>query len=249
MKKTIFILLFPLLGWAQLSQPRDIDFVKSFIAPFKTQDIAAITAFIEFPLYRPYPIENIQDSTEFASRFEEFFDAELISEITASDPEKNWRKMGYQGIMLNKGSLWLDPYERKLISVNHKNPKTNRLLERATVLQKANLHSSLRDFETAVLLMTTEKFTIRIDRLKDGEYRYASWGRSKKMNQKPDLVLVGGSKSFEGSGGNHSYSFTHKNYTYICQIYVLGFKNIPAELQVYKGKTLFHAEVANKIDY
>lgn len=249
MKKTIFLLLFPLLGMAQLSQPRDIEFIKSFIAPFKTKDIGVITGFIEFPLDRPYPIENIQDSTEFVSRFEELFDAELIREITDSDPEKNWTKMGYQGIMLNKGSLWLDPYERKMISVNHQNSKTNKLLEQASEAYRASLHHSLKDFKTAILSMQTKQFRIVIDRLADGTYRYASWKITKKMNQKPDLVLIGGNKSFEGSGGNHSYSFKQKNYTYTCQIYVLGFKNIPAELEVYKGKTLFHSEVAHKIDY
>lgn len=249
-QKTIFLIfMLPLLSWSQLSQPRDIDFVKSFIAPFKTQDVKAISAYINFPLDRPYPIENIRDSTDFIKRFDEVFNKELIEEITSSSPEENWTKMGYQGIMLHHGSLWLDPYDKKLISVNRENQKTKQLEAQYTETYRASLHPSLRIFKTAILSMETKQFKIVIDRLEDGSYRFASWRRLKKMSQKPDVVILEGQKDFEGSGGNHFYTFRHKTYTYICHVYVLGFKNIPAELQILKGETLFHSEVASSIDY
>lgn len=46
----------------------------------------------------------------------------------------------------------------------------------------------------------TEKFTIRIDELDDGHYRYASWAKGKTLADKPDLVLKNGTVRVEGTG-------------------------------------------------
>lgn len=83
----------------------------------------------------------------------------------------------------------------------------------------------------------TEKFTIRIDELGDGLYRYASWAKGKALSEKPDLVLSNGTVRVEGTGGNHTYQFTSGPYRYECAVTVLGERGMPpGELVVYQNE-------------
>ena len=42
------------------------------------------------------------------------------------------------------------------------------------------------------------------------------------MEQQPDIVIVNGTVHFDGNGGNHHYTFQNNDYTYICDIVVIG---------------------------
>jgi len=63
---------------------------------------------------------------------------------------------------------------------------------------------------------------IRVDELKNGKYRYASWPINSKMSEEPDAVINNGRVIYEGNGGNHRYEFVNGNYTYECSITVVG---------------------------
>ena len=52
--------------------------------------------------------------------------------------------------------------------------------------------------------------------MEDGSYRYASWSKSKTIDQKPDLILKNGEVTYEGSARNHCYTFKNARY----QIYM-----------------------------
>jgi len=56
----------------------------------------------------------------------------------------------------------------------------------------------------------------------NNKYRYASWKRTQTQSEKPVLILQNGEINFDGSGGNHSYIFKSGEYSYICEIIVLG---------------------------
>ncbi|MGL5609391.1 MAG: hypothetical protein ACRDDN_15110, partial [Aeromonas veronii] len=102
--------------------------------------------------------------------------------------------------------------------------------------QKSDLHPSVQEYKSPELMWQTEKFTIRIDELDDGHYRYASWAKGKTFADKPDLVLKNGTVRMEGTGGNHTYLFTNGPYRYECVVTVLGERGVPpGELVVYKN--------------
>jgi hypothetical protein len=84
------------------------------------------------------------------------------------------------------------------------------------------LHISIQNFKKPSSIIETEKFKIRIDELNNGTYRYCSWSFKKAMSEKPDIIINGGKIEFDGSGGNHTYSFKNKEYTYEVGITVLG---------------------------
>jgi hypothetical protein len=96
------------------------------------------------------------------------------------------------------------------------------------VKDKASLHESLKDFDEPTAIMETEKFSVRIDEVAE-KYRYASWEIDQKQSEKPDLIVNDGEVTMDGSGGNHYYLFKNGDYTYQCDVIVIGESSSPPE--------------------
>ena len=92
------------------------------------------------------------------------------------------------------------------------------------------------DYLGGIKGMKTNKFTIWIDQIEDGSYRYASWSKSKTINEKPDIIIKNGSVTYEGSARNHWYTFKNADVKYICDINVLGKANDEANYSKIVGK-------------
>lgn len=217
---------------------------KTFIDNVKSDNKEAIGNLVVYPLEREYPIPDIKNKTEFVKRYNEVFDSTLKNEIIKSDPAKNWSDMGWRGVMLNQGNIWLD-FNGRLIAVNYQSKFESDLKKSLIVAQKKGLDPSIAFFQTPICVLETSKFKIRIDDLGYNNYRYASWSSDKQMNEKPDLVINGGNLIVEGTGGNHQYEFKKDNYTYECAIIILGEKNSPpAKLTIYQGKKVILSQNA-----
>ncbi|BDF93425.1 hypothetical protein KAN5_02630 [Pseudoalteromonas sp. KAN5] len=131
----------------------------------------------------------------------------------------------------------------KLLGVNYQTAKEQQLAKRLIAADKQALHPSLNNFDKPVLKWQTAKYRMRIDDLGDNNYRYASWHIDKKTSDKPDSVLFNGEMNFEGSGGNHSYTFKNGRYRYVLQVSVIGCENSPPGwLEVYKDDELLLSE-------
>jgi hypothetical protein len=221
--------------------------ITDFINYFKNNDREEIALLVSYPLKREYPISEVKDREKFLMRFDEIFDSKLIAMIVNSNPSKDWSALGYQGMMLGNGSVWID-YDGTLLAVNYQSDAEARIKKELIVKDKQHLHNSLSDFETPVCVLLTKKYRIRIDAMKNGKYRYASWKFTSKMNDKPDLVIQNGKYVPDGSGGNHSYVFKNGNYLYECGIVLLGEEDSsPAYLTVYKdGKEIVSEPAAIK---
>ncbi|PSL25858.1 hypothetical protein [Chitinophaga ginsengisoli] len=241
MKKSfIAILLLTLSFLPAFSQDENDEYQKvisDFITCVKQQDKVALSKKIVFPLRREYPLPAIKNKQEFLNRYNEIFNDTLVEMITTSAPDKDWSKMGWRGLMLRHGQLWLNE-EGKLIAVNYQSAVESK--KRALLVEKERslVHSSLKEFKRPVALLETGKFRIRIDDMGNGNYRYASWGLKNKQSDKPDLIIENGQYIPEGSGGNHRYEFKTNGYVYNCSVTVLGGKydDAPAELTIYKGE-------------
>jgi hypothetical protein len=212
------------------------DEVQFFINCIKTKNITAISKLTLFPLERRYPIPSIKDSAELRTRFSEVFDDSLIALITSSNVEKDWSQMGWRGIMLGRGVLWLQD-DGTLQTVNYQSKVEAEMQQELIEKERKSLHVSLQEYSTPGVILETSKFRIRIDLMEDETYRYASWGINKQMSDEPDIILKDGILEFDGSGGNHHYVFKNKNYQYICWIFVLGSDETPdAHLELLAGK-------------
>ena len=204
------------------------------IAAFKTQDKTAIAAHIRYPLKRQYPLPDIKNEAEFINRFDEVFDDELVAVIGSSHINTDWDKVGWRGIMLNNGVMWVNT-DGKIIGINSHTAKEQAFAKRLIEQDKQSLHSSINTFEEPVLDWKTASYHIRVDDLGDRNYRYVVWSSDKRPKDKPDMVLSNGDITFEGSGGNHHYTFKNGRYSYILHVTIIGCDTSPPGwLEVYK---------------
>jgi hypothetical protein len=214
------------LTFSQNLKPEYQKFVKSFIANVKSNNKEGVAGFISFPLGRNYPIPNVKNKADFVKRYDQIFDATLKNEIIKSDPEKDWSEVGWRGIMLNQGTLWIDT-DGKIITINYQSQAEEDLSNKLIAAEKAKLHPSIAKFKAPEYILETSKFRIRIDDLGNNNYRYASWSIKQKMSEKPDLVITNGKWIPDGSGGNSYFDFKKGDYLYRCYIIVLGTNDSP----------------------
>ncbi|WP_338841677.1 hypothetical protein [Flavobacterium ginsenosidimutans] len=234
---------------AQDLKPEYQKFISKFILEVKNGDKEAIAKRIKFPFKREYPIPSVKDKADFVKRYDQIFDKGLIEKITKSDPAKDWSEVGWRGIMLNQGDLWIDT-DGKIISINHQSDAELKLKNDKIAEQKKKVNSSVSNFKEPIAILETSKFRIRIDDLGNDNYRYVSWSIKKKMTDTPDLVIENGIFVADGTGGNHYYEFKKGDFKYECYIIVLGEKNSrPATLTVYQsGKEILsqNAEIVSR---
>ncbi|MGL6559357.1 hypothetical protein ACSZNH_22285 [Aeromonas dhakensis] len=210
--------------------------VQKVIDAAKARDQQALARQIKYPFKREYPIPAIKSPAEMVARFDEVFDEVILKRIASSRAGQDWQAMGWRGIMLGSGEVWLD-FDGKVIGINHQTAQAAKRKAELVAKQTSDLYPGLREYKRPELMWLTEKFTIRIDELGDGRYRYASWAKGKALSDKPDLVLKNGTVRMEGSGGNHTFQFTSGPYRYECAVTVLGEQGMPpGELVVYQNE-------------
>jgi len=216
--------------------------VQALIDAAKAGDRQAIVEQIAYPLKREYPLPDIQNPQQMLTRFQQVFDSKLLSQIANSTTENNWETMGWRGIMLDHGSVWLD-FDGKISSINYQSPEEAKLRDELIAQQKLMLHESVHEFASPVLAWETARFTIRVDAIDNNQYRYAAWAKGKSLSEKPDLVLKKGQLVREGTGGNHSFQFKSGPYRYVCDVIVLSAEESPVgRLYVYKNDQLLVQE-------
>lgn len=205
---------------------------------FKQKNIDSISSIINFPLNREYPIPSIKNVKEFKQRFNEVFDKTLIDKL-AKSKTKQWEEVGYHGIMLDNGIVWIDSYDGKIISVNYQSNFEKQLKKELIEKEKKELHSTLKVFQCPIYKIKTKNYIIRIDKISEYEFRYASWKISENESSKPDLILKNGVLNFLGSGGNSVLTFSNGNYTYKIYRNIIGEDNSPdITLEVEKDKQI-----------
>jgi len=191
--------------------------VLDFIKTIKSQDKKGLALKTLYPLKRQYPIPAIENEQDLINRYDTLFDDKLVKTIVNSDPATDWQEVGWRGIMLSNGIIWLD-YDGKLRSINNQTTAELKLRNNLVKADKDRLNPALKSFIRPILILETSKFLIRIDDLGSGNYRYASWPLKGSMKDKPALILTKGQVIPDGSGGNHTYVFKNEHLTYECAI-------------------------------
>lgn len=231
----VFLIFCSQFANAQDLKPEYQKFISKFISEVKNSDKEAISKRIKFPLKRENPIPSVKNKADFIKRYNQIFDKVLIEKITKSNPAKDWSEVGWRGIMLNQGDLWIDT-DGKITAINYQSKAEEKLKNSLIANQKKTVNSSLSKFKEPVAILETSKFRIRIDDLGNNKFRYASWSIKNKMTDKPDLIIENGVFVADGTGGNHYYEFKKGDFKYECYIIVLGEKNSPpATLTVYQS--------------
>lgn len=231
--------------------------IRPFVEAVKNNDKHKIISLIYYPLHRRYPIPYIYNQQEMLERYDQVFNGELINIIKKSSIETDWDDVGWRGIMLNNGLIWID-YDGKVHAINYLSTQEELLRNNIISELKNTLHESLREFEEPCLFCETENYKIRIDLLQENNYRLALWPKENEQNENPAIILTNGERIFDGSGGNHYYLFDYNNCQYILLIDVLSRDNgsfiihkgisIRVQERIDKNNILVEEKI-NKIEY
>lgn len=212
--------------------------VAEFIAIVRSSDRAALAKRVVYPLHRQVPLSTVKTPEEFLRHFDEMLDEPLLKAIAESKVSDDWTKVGWRGSMFASGTIWLDESGR-ISAINYQTSQGAKERARLIELDKSALHVSMRQLLEPILEWKTKDYRIRIDRMSDKRYRYAVWPVRRAMSEKPDLMLTGGEVRYEGSGGNHSYTFKNGAYVYRCDVNIVGPDDMaPGDLSVYNNNTL-----------
>ncbi|MNS94704.1 hypothetical protein D3C72_1289290 [compost metagenome] len=203
-----------------------ISSINNVIELFKQKDVDKISNIISFPLLRQYPIPSIKDKKEFVERFNEVFDKILVDKIANSKIEQ-WYEMGWRGIMLDDGVIWMAGSDGIISSINYQSDAEKKLRNDLIAKDKENLYISLKTFENPIFKIKSKTYLIRIDEITKYKYRYASWKVSGEESSKPDIIIDNGELEFQGSGGNHVITFLKGNYTYKVYRNIMGEEDSP----------------------
>lgn len=213
------MVLSPALLCAQ-ADPEALDAarIQKIIHAAASGDRQQLVRLIHYPLGRPYPIPSIKSPKECLERFDEVFDGPTLSKIASSHPKHDWDRMGWRGIMLGDGDVWLDE-DYKIIAINHETEAGKALLARLITKDKERLPAALRDFDAPRLEFTTQHFLIRVD-LKGDDYRLLVFkGHSYKRLL---YMRLHGDFEFDGSGGNSYIDWISKDLSFRLYDEVLG---------------------------
>lgn len=238
MNKTIiiiFLLIFnPNKSFTQLSKKEYENVVSYFVNCIKNADIEKLDSIVSYPINRPYPIPPIKNKEELQKRYSELFDDVLTKLIINSNIKEDWSDVGWRGIMLHNGIVWID-YDGRFITTNYISKKEREVEKKWLDYEKNVLHTDLKNFSRPIHTIETDEYIVRIDILDNQHYRYASWRKESDITKKPDLIIYNGEWVPDGSGGNHHYIFTNGEYRYIIYVNVLGLNDIaPFYLEVIK---------------
>ena len=100
------------------------------------------------------------------------------------------------------------------------------------------LHQSMQQYYELCTYFVTKGFRVRIDRMADDSYRYASWPRSKETSVRPDLVIEGGRYDEQ----KDSYTFENEGYTYYVGSFIVNDENRRGLVVSKDGKVLLKQE-------
>lgn len=191
--------------------------VERLQAALAERNRAAVASSFNYPLQRKYPLPPIDGPEALVERYDEVLDRALALAIVNSDFDEDWVEAGWRGYCLGRGLVWVD-YDGNVYATNHMTAEA--AIKRMQLIEqdRVSLHPHLRSYAEPVLQWETTNYHIRIDYLEDAGYRYASWKKGHVPGARPDLMLMGGVWTPDGTGGNHFYTFQNGPYEYVCYV-------------------------------
>ena len=90
------------------------------------------------------------------------------------------------------------------------------VFKKSGVIEKSLLHASVQNYDKLIYCFLSETVNVRIDKMKGGTFRYASWSNGNKFSEKPDLILFSIKENYKTM--TNSFIFKNDGYSYIMKI-------------------------------
>lgn len=169
---------------------------------------------VSYPLQRPYPLHNIEDSAEMVKYFPTLVDDSLVNAVKKASPEQ-WDSYGWRGWSFSSGEYFW--YDGKLYAVNYVSNREREIIDSLRNEDMNTIAPALRKGWLPVLCMrdTANGTLYRIDEETKSEgseplYRLAAYPGGNNTNAMPAMLFTG-RREVEGTMGNQLYRFKDKN--------------------------------------
>lgn len=225
------------------SQNKLAQVVQKFKDAVKTDNPKIIADYVEYPYTMRNPLPDIENKEDFINNYEMLFDSELKQAISDSKIE-DWEEVGWRGIMLYSGMLWLSE-DGRLKATNYYTDKAREYVAKWYENDKNTIYEPLRKYDENIGIFKTDTKLVRIDRINTDEYynsqyRLALWTKDGKMSDKPEILISDGKVAYLGSANNTEYHFKSGNSEYVFFVNYVGPIDMkPYEFGVYKNKEEF----------
>lgn len=203
-----------------------------FIKESRTSELAAL---VQYPLRRDNPLPNIADQQQFIKQFPVLFDAALKQKLNSFTTDDIFERNGIY--CLFSGDIWMDE-NGKIITLNYSSAEEQKLKEIKEAELKAQMHASVNNWKTNILVWQSGNLLVRVDETKTG-LRYTAWSKGRPVSEKPDLILYNGSQEFQGTMGGVSYIFKNDKWKYVVDDVQLceSPENCGQFIRIFLGKT------------
>lgn len=164
---------------------------------------------VTYPIERPYPLHNINDSAAMVKYYPTLVD-DSLKNVVRTTPDSLWREDGWQGWTLRDGQyFYIDG--GKIYTVNYISYREKQLLDSLRRAEISTLDPSMRKGWTPVACVvdTASGSIFRIDSRLVGDsvdYRLAGYRKGTDLSSQPTIVLYG-RMELDGSMGNRYYYF------------------------------------------
>lgn len=226
----------PSLQQEDLNGPDWHPLIKHLQSLFDPLDKVAVSRHIHYPISVKYPLE-IRNEAEMLEHWDLLFDEALVSRIAESQPS-DWDKVGWRGVMLDNGAVWVADGSGKIIATNYTTQRAQQLFEAFTENLKKRLHPSVSKYSKSKMDMFSTKYRLRMDWLDDKVLRLALWESGQDISSKPQVVIESDEWRIEGSGGYIYATFRKNGHRYEYTPYG---KHQPM-LSIYSGENLIYQE-------
>ena len=115
-----------------------IDDLKRLFDPL---DKEAVAQQIHYPILIKYPLE-IRNEAELLEHWDLIFDDKLVSRI-ADSSASDWSKVGWRGVMLDNGAVWVNEGSGKIRTTVYTTDKAQRLFDTFTENLKKKLNTEI----------------------------------------------------------------------------------------------------------
>lgn len=168
-------------------------------------DAPGFAAICVYPIVRPYPLRNIEDSVSMVDYFPTLVDETLRTMFKKSSLD-DWESYGWRGWSIAGSTpLWYDDGVQIISYISPAEAGLQRMLAREEIM---SLAPQFRDGWIPVMVLTEidGDRVFRIDS-KDESYRLMGFDRSANLGNAPALLLLGSMRT-EGSANLPIYKFS-----------------------------------------
>lgn len=192
---------------SSLGEPRPDDALNKLMRSLADGDAPGFAALCVYPIQRPYPLKDIEDSLAMVDYFPVLVDDAFKDRMAKADV-KDWENYGWRGWSIgDDNALWFDDGLWAFSYLSPAESGLQKILAREEIM---TLAPEYREGWTPVAAMAQSDggSIFRIDS-KGDEYRLMKFDDPADVMRTPNLLLIGSLRT-EGSADSRIFEFSEK---------------------------------------